>query len=267
MKRAVLLGVIVLAGCTTTASEDLPSDSINASQPLIATRDFVVAGNLPENHSNFPMYGMLALSDHSRRKNRKRNKWVCETFQNLPQTTIMQGTGIGTISDDRITPTYWLLVQDTDRRDCAQIIDSYDFERARALFSLAGRAGETGPMLIAVKGKEVGVLDISKAKKKWVRAMVAKWSQSMQAANMDDINVANGPIADTCAILTGNEARRVQAAVWEVVGDDVTDGTPWWQSLANTARSFATELLPFGNKVEKYANKTCDEVNRDGNMA
>lgn len=258
MRGFVLIFLLTLSGCMTVPEE--------SSAPLIAARDFIVQGALPDDHNNFPMYGLIALSDRGR-QDRKRNRWVCETFQNLPSTIVLQGGGVGSIPNNRITPTYWMLARDANRSSCDALLEQYDFERAQAVFSLANRAGQTGPMLIAVNGNRVAVIDISQAKKKWVKAMVAKWSQSIVASQGTDITVKSGPIADTCAILTGNEARRVQVAVWEVVGDDVTDGTPWWQTLANTARSFATELLPFGTKVEKFANQTCDEVNQTNRTA
>lgn len=260
MKHTIAFCTLLLCGCAGVDSAQFVQ---SVDEPYVAARDFIVAGEVPEASETYPMYGIIALSDSSKGRIKRRNKWVCETFLNLPNIAVLTSGGIGSVDESRITPTYWMLKQDgVDRSNCDALRDGYDFERAKAIFSLADRPGETGPMLIAIQGNEIGVLDISKAKKKWVRAMVAKWSEAMRASDGEDITVESGPIADTCAILTGRESRRVTASVYEVVAEDVEAGASWYERLAGVVREFAVEILPFGGKVEKYANKTCDEISR-----
>ena len=218
MKKVfVAVGVLLATGCASYPASP-PSRHI-ASIPdnnYVAVQDFIINGKLPDRHEKFPMYAIVVLSNDNK-NNRKHIRWVCEAFNRLPPVSSGQKGDIGYIPQDRMTPTYWLLQNDTDKTSCAAMEQQYDFDRAKAVFSLAGRAGQSGTLLIAYRDNKVAVLDITKAGRRWTKTMVATWSAALQANRMQDIKVEGGLIADACAAITGDEARRVEAAVYEVV--------------------------------------------------
>jgi len=265
----IFIAALSASGCASpSAYSVVPPVSVgNSVRPdgsqkatYIAARDFIVGGALPENHGTFPMYAVVALSNDSS-GNRKRSRWVCETFVNLPLVSILSSGGVGSVSQDQITPTYWLLKEDVDRKDCKVLAEQYDYERAMAIFSLAGRSGQSGTMLIAYRDNKIAVLDISKAGKRWTKAIVAKWSEAVRANRMQDITVRGGLIADTCAIITGDESQRVEAAVYEVVKSEFGSSARWYDNFTGVARDFAFDLMPFGQKIERLTSMSCDKVN------
>jgi hypothetical protein len=261
-KSIVAVATLFAAGCVSYPVAPPPSPTeVPASASYIAAQDFVVDGRLPENHAKFPMYAIVVLSNNNSH-NRKRIKWVCETFINLPPVISGKPGDVGYISQERITPTYWLLKNDVDKNNCNAMQERYDFDRAKAVFSLAGRPGGSGTLLIAYRENKVAVLDLSRAGKRWTKAMVGKWSEALRANGMQDIKIEGGLIADACAAITGDESRRVEATVYEVVKDDLDGNARWFDPLVGVARNFAAELLPFGGKITRISNMTCDQINR-----
>lgn len=190
-----------------------------AQKPVIATRDYLVRGQGRfSDPTPYPLKSVILLTTAASGKNKK----ACEQF-----ATMMSGDIAPTvIGDATFVPTYWLLKNDvSDRKNCNQILNAYDFEAASGLLQRYGVPIDSkGPVLVVADQQgRYAFIDMSKANDIKVRSGVRDWATMMRDNGMKNVTLKSRNLGDVLKALACNTGEQVVVAQAPPNGADPTD--------------------------------------------
>nr|VFK56125.1 MAG: hypothetical protein BECKTC1821F_GA0114240_100920 [Candidatus Kentron sp. TC] len=144
----------------------------------VPVRDTLYSDELP--FSGYGAYSYVVLTERPKEVSGSRQEAFCDAYLSRLES-VQQYSGRPKLS---LMPTFWLLV---DKRDgsnsCRELVENYDYARAKLIMERIGKLSAHGPLLVAwtkpfeeAQGRKALVLDLSKVEPSLFSEAFAIWS-------------------------------------------------------------------------------------------
>jgi hypothetical protein len=222
----------------------------SAEGALVATRHYLTPD---QKIADVPgaMKGLILL----RRDSERLNKRVCNAFTKLPTTESTQRLGVPA---NRITPTVWLVKSmPADGSNCDTLLAHYDYDAAAVYFAHLNREAAKSPLLAAVLDDKLAFINLAKASKNDIDALVPAWSRALVANNRNDIDLQREVVRRVCQT-AGVNPKNVTAEVLEII--DGNNNSLW--KLLRQGVGIVANIVPYGDQLLQGASGTCQQINQ-----
>ncbi len=176
IRFCAVMAVAALTACSSmTIPPPPPPPAVDGGQGETAATAVVVREMLPRGTAfsttaaSYPFRAIILLTDRSSARNKK----LCKAYMDLLTTPDIARL---VVPGAQPIPTYWPVRSPISSTDCATMLSTYDFEAAKALLQVYGRADAKGPVfIVADRNNRFAFIDMSSASEAQMRSVVTGW--------------------------------------------------------------------------------------------